>query len=152
MIVILSPVESWHVDHVAANIRAHDAEEIWAAGHMKAHDALTVSLRAAVLARTGLIDGEPVCVFGVSPASLLTGIGTPWMLATPSVHHADRTLVRLSRPIVEAMQAFFALLVNWVDARNARAIRWLTWLGFTVEPARPYGMDGLPFHRFTRSV
>ena len=35
-----------------------------------------------------------------------------------------------------------------VDARNARAIRWLRWLGFRIHPAEAHGIQGLPFHRF----
>jgi len=146
------PVEGWHVAHVAAHVREADAAEIWASHHLHALEAIEDGLRTSVLARTGLVDGEPVCVFGVCPSSLLTGAGSPWMLATPLLHTVDRAFIRLSRRVVDAMQSFFAELSNYVDARNLHAVRWLEWLGFHVEPAVPYGIEQLPFHRFTRSV
>ena len=42
----------------------------------------------------------------------------------------------------------YSLLINFVDARHGVAIRWLKWLGFKVFPAKPFGPDKLPFHRF----
>lgn len=50
------------------------------------------------------------------------------------------------------LAAPFALLTNYVDARNAVSIRWLRWLGFEIEPAAPFGIHGLPFHRFSMRV
>jgi len=44
--------------------------------------------------------------------------------------------------------AGYSHLENWVDARNTKAINWLRWLGFTVHDPVPFGVAGLPFHRF----
>jgi hypothetical protein len=46
----------------------------------------------------------------------------------------------------------FPEMRNYVDARHARSIRWLKWLGFTIEEARPMGFAGLPFHPFGMRV
>jgi hypothetical protein len=41
-------------------------------------------------------------------------------------------------------------LFNYVDARNLRSIAWLQHIGFQVFEPQPYGLEGLPFHRFER--
>jgi len=54
-----------------------------------------------------------------------------------------------SRRQVGRMLGHYARLENRVDARNGPAIRYLRWLGFTLEPATPWGAAGLPFHKFS---
>ncbi len=145
----LVPVEPWHIDHVAKRIRPEDAAEIWASSHSLAKPAIARGVSTALVAWTGLVDGEPVCIFGASPFSLLTGGGTPWMLATPKLERVERIFIRLSRPVVQTMRDCFPLLVNYVDNRNVKAHRWLAWLGFKLEEPRPHGVEGLPFRRFS---
>lgn len=146
----LLPVEAWHIDHVAAHLRPEDAAEIWASSRATGHRALTRGAATAVRAWTGLVDGEPVAVAGVSPASMVCGVGVPWMLATPAIERVERPFLRLSRPVVEAMHEAAPELVNFVDNRNERAHRWLAWLGFTLDPPAPHGVDRLLFRRFWR--
>lgn len=146
------PVELGHIAHVAAWMRACDVAEIWASHHYTAQAALLEGVAVSTLAYTAMVDGEPVCIFGVAPRSLLTGEGLPWMLATDGLQQIERVLARMSKPVVEAMLDAYPMLGNWVDARNTRTIRWLKWLGFTVEPAAPFGAEQLPFHRFWRTA
>jgi hypothetical protein len=136
---------------VAAAMRQCDRDEIWASSHSLPRRALERGVATAVFARTGLVNDKPVCIFGVSPGSLLSGGGVPWMLATPGLLRAQRPFLRLSRPLVELMNDIFPQLVNYVDARNVDSVRWLRSLGFTVEPAAPHGVERLPFHRFSRT-
>lgn len=144
------PVTKAHVASVASRMRECDRREIWAASHSRPRASLQRGVACSSLTLTGLVEGRPVCILGVAPVSLLTGVGTPWMLATSGLERAARPMLRLSLPIVEAMNERFPTLVNYVDARNMKTIRWLDWLGFHVEPAAPHGADGLPFHRFER--
>lgn len=147
----LRPVNGKDVKAVAAAMRPCDAAEIWASSHSTPRHALEKGVASAVFARTGLVGDRPVCIFGVSPGSLLTGIGVPWMLATPGLLRAQRPFLRLSRPLVDAMNDIFPTLVNYVDARNLDSICWLRSLGFTIDEAAPHGVEGLPFHRFSRT-
>lgn len=146
----LLPVTGKHVKHVAARMRPCDVAEIWASSRSLPRAALERGVRTSVLAWTGMVEREPVCIFGVSPASLLSGVGVPWMLATPRLLRAERPFLRLSRPTIEAMQALFPHLENRVDNRNVAAHRWLEWLGFTLEAPEPHGPDGVLFRRFWR--
>jgi hypothetical protein len=145
------PTLDWHVSHVAANARLADVDELAAGWGCTPQQGLARCVRGAARAWTGLVDGVPVCVFGVSPWSLVTGEGAPWMVATDGLHRVERPFLRLSRPVVDAMQRTCPRLTNWVDNRNVRAQRWLTWLGFTLEDPAPFGPAGLPFRRFTRN-
>lgn len=147
----LLPVTGKHIKHVAARMRPCDVAEIWASSRSLPREALVRGVRTAVRAWTGTVEREPVCIFGVSPAGLLTGEGVPWMLATPRLLRAERPFLRLSRPAVDAMQALFPHLENRVDNRNEAAQRWLAWLGFTLDPPAPHGPDGLLFRRFWRT-
>ena len=58
------------------------------------------------------------------------------------------TFARMSRPFLRLMKDRHLRLTNHVDVRNALAIRWLRWLGFTLDPAAPAGPFGFMFHHF----
>jgi hypothetical protein len=82
----------------------------------------------------------------VSPAG---DIGVPWMLGTPALERAPKQLTKLGRAYVHLMSDKYATLLNYVDARSLKSVYWLACLGFTVQKeTEPYGVFGLPFHRF----
>ena len=59
---------------------------------------------------------------------------------------------RMSKIFIKWMRARFDYLENWVDARNFLSLRWLTWVGFKIGAAEPWGAFGMDFHRiFWRS-
>ena len=96
------------------------------------------------------VDGAAVAIAGCVPLCLLTGTGVPWMLGAPEAERMPRELLVWGRRVVARWLEQHRLLENWADARNVRSLRWLQRLGFTIEPARPYGAAGLPFHHFHR--
>lgn len=96
----------------------------------------------------GTIDGRPVCVFGVVRWSTLSMTGTPWLLATDEFEEEGLAIVKLSKTYSNLMKKRFRLLQNFVDVRQEKSIKWLKWIGFTIEPAEPFGVLGMPFHRF----
>jgi hypothetical protein len=138
----------WHLDHIAQHMRAADREEVWASGRWSPPSALRASAALSSMIRVGTVDGVPACVFGVSPASLLLGKGTPWLLGTDLVEAHAVAFLRRNKPVVAEMLARYPYLSNRVDARNIQSIRWLKWLGFTFYPAEPFGPDGRAFHLF----
>lgn len=142
------PARVFHVEQFAPWIRAADRAEIWASHRMSPEAALDYGIRSSSHAWAGFVDDTPVCVFGVTPRAMLGRVGTPWMLGTDAVERHAVTFLRRSRPCVSAMRAEYDALVNYVDARNLTAARWLRWLGFTLAAPEPYGPDRLPFHPF----
>lgn len=142
------PADEAHVAIIAAGMRQADRDEIWAASHVAPEAALRQGLRTSTIAWAGLIDGEPVCLFGVSPLSIVSGDGVPWMLGTEAVVRHQRTFLRHCRSCVDRMRAVYPTLTNYVDDRNTASKRWLRWLGFEIDEPAPYGVEGRMFRRF----
>lgn len=142
-------VRDGDMEALLANLRPADRDEAEALlGPGKEAKALADSIRASVLVWTATIDGELAAIFGVCPVSVLSGQGLPWLLGTPLIDRNRGVFMRLNRPYIARMLAVFSQLVNVVDARNVKSIAWLKRMGFTVLPAQPMGVAGLPFHPF----
>lgn len=140
--------------HIAVHLRAADREELSATRPIGAELNVAAVLQNAVgrssFVKTGVApDGEPVALLGVAPMSLLGGIGCPWMLGTDRVFEFPRAFIKEGTRLVGDMLGMYPHLINYVDARNVKSIRWLKRLGFTVDDQPvPYGPKGVPFHRF----
>lgn len=143
------PATDEHAVELAPNMREADQKEIWASSRMLPLEALRRSMDVSPAPMTGLVDGEVVCMFGIGQASLVnTGNGVPWLLASGKMNRHARAFFKLSREYIESAKKDYHLLVNRVDARNKASIRWLRWLGFTLDEPRPFGYDDIPFHLF----
>ncbi|RAU21077.1 hypothetical protein CU669_15080 [Paramagnetospirillum kuznetsovii] len=142
--------EAWHIPYIVVGMREADRDEVWASSHALPIDALERSLSASTMAWTGMVDGIPVCMFGVAPRSLLDGrVGAPWMLGTYEVERHSKAFLRRNKAYVAQMLEAYPVLENHVDVRHGISIKWLQWLGFTIGPVAPHGPDDMPFHKFT---
>jgi len=142
--------EEWHIKPIAERMRAADKKELLAYGYTP-EASMKNSLNGAVGAWTGLIDGVPVCMFGVNPTSALTPHrGVPWMMGTESLDRHAILFLKRCKPQVEMMQAHFQLLENWIAEDNTVAVSWLKWLGFTLHESKVIG--GMEFIRFTKEA
>jgi hypothetical protein len=148
---VIVPATAEHIPAIAADLREADREELRAVGCMDPLDCMFHGLAHSEKAWTGLIDEEPVCMFGAVPASILGNVGRPWMVGTNRLDKHPLVFLRRCKRegCLGEMRERFDVLTNYVDVRNTRAIEWLMWLGFDVrfEPVRigPYKM---PFLRF----
>lgn len=136
------------IPHLAARMRQSDRDEVAASTGHTAEEALTSSLLGSTQTWTGLIDGEPVCMFGVGPLSVLAGRGAPWMLGTDTLERWPRTFLRRCRPCVAAMLSVYPWLENYVDERNTLSKKWLAWLGFTLAEEPVTLVNGARFRHF----
>jgi hypothetical protein len=132
---------------VATKLRAADREEQRAVGHTEPLAVYRAMIHATE-ANIATDNIEPVCAFGLGAPIAFGHEAHPWMLGTDLMLNNRHTFIRESRKIVAAWRERFAVLSNYVDARNTVSIAWLRWLGFTIGDAVPYGPFGLPFHRF----
>jgi hypothetical protein len=129
-------------------LRPTDRAEVIAASGPDVLRTLEQSIRLSTDCWAAEIDGELIALLGVAPVSLLSGIGSIWLLGTPRMTRV-RSLTRFARDYLRLiLTTEYPVLMNYVDARNTRSIRWLKRLGFTVHAAEPYGAAGLPFHKF----
>jgi hypothetical protein len=141
-------VEPEHIDELAHTMCKEDAAECWAAGHRKPYEALARSVKLSPGSLTGLADGQVGCIFGVGAASILTGVGSPWMLGSPVLQYHAKVFLRANKVWLADEQLRWDKLINFVDIRHRRAVRWLDWLGFTLFDPAPYGPDSMMFHKF----
>lgn len=143
------PATAQHIPAIAAAVRDADRTELWAYGCVTPLDCLCHGLEYSRKAWTGLIDGIPVCMFGVVPSSILGNVGRPWMVGTKLLDEHPHVFLRRCQGCLREMREGFDTLENFVDVRNKRAIEWLVWLGFDIwMPAEKIGPYGLPFFRF----
>ena len=142
-------VENGDVAVLVRNMRKHDVQEVNAATRMGVRNAVETSLNLSTYAKTGLVNDELVCMWGVCPISLISSSGSPWMLGTDLIEKKQRIFLRRSKPWLEDIKKDYKTLENHVDERNTLSVRWLKWLGFEMKKAEPYGVNGELFHKFT---
>lgn len=145
----IRPATTEDLQRVAENMDPADAAEVWASSHRTPASAVLVSSRVSRETLAGCVDDRAICVFGVGQRTLMDNRGIPWLLGTPEIKDHARAFLRASKRWVQAEAQRYEALENWVDARHTRAVQWLKWLGFELEEPRPFGVEQMPFHRFT---
>ena len=142
------PATAAHIEEILARVRQADVEEFLATNGWGPRRVMEFGLKTSTFSCAGLINGRVITIFGVAPGSMIGGTGIPWLVGTDDLEKYQRTFLRRCRKVVNAMLTVYPYLENYVDARNHVAKTWLKWLGFELENAAPYGLHGLPFHRF----
>lgn len=131
--------------YLCTRLRQQDQDEVQASHGVTGEQAVLLSFARAGISYVAVLDGRPICLFGVTPAPYG---GYPWLLGTDAMEQLPVTFFRTSRAYIKAFLQEFGYLENYVDARNTLSIQWLRWLGFTIHPPAPYGIEQKPFHKF----
>lgn len=126
---------------LAPHMREADRQEVYAASGLSPRAALLASIHGSAESWAGLVNGNLTALFGVFG-------NAPWLLGTDGVSQVPMTFLRGSRVVADRWSETYGPLENHVDARNETSLRWLKWLGFTIEPAEPWGFEKRAFHRF----
>lgn len=137
-----------HAFHLAPILRQADRDELAALDNQHPLISISNSIKASDMAWTALIDGQVMAIFGVAPVSILDSSGYIWLLGSHLVDKNSHTFLKNCPEYIKKMASRYQNMHNYVDARNEKSINWLTWLGFEIFEAVPYGQYGLPFHRF----
>lgn len=130
--ILFRPTVAADLDELEANIRDADAREQFALG-ITVRDALTLTWRETVIAKTAIVDGHVAACFGVGGCPL-GGVGTPWLLTTRHCEKVPFTMVRCAIEETREWLTIFRRLENYVDATYREACRFLGTVGFTLEP------------------
>lgn len=136
------------VAQIASRMRQYDQIEARAHG-LSPTDALRLGAASSLECYTALVDGEPEAMFGVSPASLLDGIGQPWLLASDRAYDCGRAWVRIAPLFIARFARRFPRMENHVHAENHRAKRVIRALGFDIAP-EAVQIGGEPMLKFSR--
>ena len=141
------PVTPEHIQHVATNMRQADVDEVKAFGR-EPLESLTTGVRLSDLSMCLEIDGDICCILGLVKVSMVNSIGVPWMLGTHAIMDHKREFMKQSQIVLQHVLAESNELYNYVHDQNRVSIRWLKWLGFTIEEPQPSGINGELFHKF----
>ncbi len=132
-------------EHVRALVLRHDdACEVAACGVTK-EAAIAQSMARSLWSEAYLVGGEVAAIMGLGVTAMVGGHGVPWLLTGPACERHKRRFMIESKHQIERMRAQLLPLINYVHADYRRAVRWLGWLGFTIEPL--VLLNGAPFHR-----
>lgn len=149
MVAEVLPVSAEDVPAILPLVRQADIDEITEALGIPMEEALLDAVTDSLNAKKIVVNGQVVAVFGDAIHNILGSIGIPWLISTVHVERNARAFLKVCKPEVQGMLTRHHHLINYVDARNTAAIRWLKWLGFEFGPATPYGPKGFPFYPFT---
>jgi len=152
--LVIGPASRSDADSLGVRLRVADIEEIRAASGLAPLDALRRSYDFSTHVWAVRDPGcqqiaAPIALWGVGPLSLIEGRGCPWLLASDAFEQLGLDIARLSRPLVAGMRNLYPRLENRIDARHTKAVRWLSWLGFAIDPPESWGVERRPFHRFS---
>ncbi len=139
-------VEEGHIISLAKSMQKEDRDNAWAIGHLSPEQAIRHSVGVSIESETWLADEKVMAIRGVSRGTFLSPYACVWMLGAEGLASFSIPFLRGSKEWVERMLEQHSHLVNYVDGRNKRSLRWLKWLGFTIHPAAPLGIEGRMFH------
>ena len=111
---------------IAPYLRLQDIHEIHASSDWPVDAAVAYSIAHSEKGAAALIDGKLSAVFGVHN-------GTIWLVGTEEIVRHPIAFFRHSRKIFNKLKEGYSLLENFVHVSNTLSLRWLRWLGFTIE-------------------
>lgn len=136
------------VEYISTHLRKEDFDEVYAIkGDSPHYDVLRSWDLSAVRWMIFNKKALPAAVLGVITVNNYSDIGVPWFLGTDRMDNMKKFFITASRPVIKTMSSGYSTLINYVDARYIKTLRWLEWLGFVIEKPEPYGKLGLPFHK-----
>lgn len=130
---------------LAARLRKEDRLEVSHTWGLSPIQSILLGFRTGVTFAV-VWETEVVALFGCGGVPGVYGV--PWMLASPTLSKIQKSFLRECREYVRMMLMIYGHLENWVWAGNEVHIKWLRWLGFTIEAPQPHGIHDQPFHRF----
>ncbi len=139
-------VEEEHIIALSSSMQQEDRDNAWAIAHLSPEQAIRHSVGASIEAETWLADGKVMAIRGVSKGTFLSPYVCVWMLGAIGLRKYPVTFLKGSKEWVERMLEQHDHLVNYVDARNIRSLKWLQHLGFIIHSPVPLGVEKRMFH------
>ncbi len=147
VVTFVEPNEEY-IRVIADDMREADRAEIWASHRSTPLDSLMLGWKRSTSSVVVCVDGKPCVMLGLVIHDILTGTGIPWLLGTETALKHKREFFKLSPPVVDEMLETCPRLFNYVHDQNKVSIKWLQWVGFTIDDPEPIGVAGEMFHRF----
>lgn len=132
---------------IARNMRAIDIQEAWSAMRLSPIEVAEYSFDRSIISMTILHNEMPIVMFGIIPDNMSSGV--LWMLTTNELNNIGRPFVRNCKAWFRDMLEIYPELWGTVDLRNKASIRWLDYLGCEWGKTMPFGIDKMPFIKFS---
>lgn len=134
---------------LAKNLRQSDINELVAISGLSPLAAIRFSVDSSdkQFLFAAFADDDLLCIGGCSSPSMLSDIGTPWLLATDVMQRHTKRLTVDAIASVRMMLDKYPILSNVVDARNRASIKWLAAIGFVFKETIEI-VPGYPAIRF----
>ena len=139
-------VEEEHIIELSSSMQKEDRDNAWAIGHLSPEQAIRHSVGVSIESETWLADEKVMAIRGVSRGTFLSPYACVWMLGAEGLRKYPVTFLKGSKEWVERMLEEHRHLVNYVDDRNIRSLKWLQHLGFIIHSPVPLGIEGRMFH------
>lgn len=142
-----------HARDLARRLRPAEIDELSASTGLDPLAALAQGVDKSVEAWSLLFDDQIVCMWGVvsSSASVLGARrGVAWLLTSDLVEHEryKKLFLWVCWQVLGDLLTRWDELVNAIDVRHVKALRWGRRLGFEFQEPRPLGVAGLDFCPF----
>lgn len=144
---VVVPATEELVRAIAPRVRLVDCIEFTPRGDVT--EDLLLNLRSSSHAWCWLVDGAPVCLWGVTPMSIAGSSATVWVATTEEIRADLRTFLLGSRIMLRHLLTLYPRLEGYVDARFTDSVRWLERLGFELQA--PINVRGVPIRYFEKS-
>jgi hypothetical protein len=136
---------------VAYRLREEDRQEVLAATGLDPRLALPLAGQAGgeILAAGLQSNDRAEILFGVDPIPECPLVGVAWVLTTPVIYDYPVEFTVRSREFYDHFHQRYELLTNYMDERNTRHRKWLSWLGFKfIRRVESFGAENRPFIEF----
>jgi hypothetical protein len=135
---------------LSGTMQPADCDEVMAASGHAPIEALLIGLQTSAECWCARVDGEVLAMWGVvgRRTFLGGGCGVGWLLTSTRVDQHPLTFWRACKAELAALLSRWSVLINAIDCRHERALRWAARLGFCLAEPEPFGTAGLPFRRF----
>lgn len=109
--------------------------------------ALHQAVRRSLYSNAVLLDGTVIAMWGLGGA-MLGDEGHPWFLTAPEVERFPMAMVREARYAAEEMLACRPFLWNYVLADYPQAVKFVSVVGFSLDPPLWKAPNGDAYRRF----
>ena len=127
------PVDPLHIEEICATMRWQEADAIAALSR----DPIALikhELATSISTYAGLVDGEVVVIGGVKCRDVLSDEAYVWIICSERVNEVPIGFVRTVKKVYKEVRPRFSSLWGLLVTDFERSVRWVRWLGFTVEP------------------
>lgn len=126
------PVDPLHIREICASMRMEEASEIARLG-CDPQAMIEYELATSLATYAGVVDGETVVLGGVKVRDILSDEAYVWIICSDRVNEVPIGFVRTVLRCFDEVRPKFASIWGLLVTDFERSVRWVKWLGFTVE-------------------